>query len=413
MYFGPTLIYFKMNIKTIFIGLFFLFFIQFSYSQYRFEDGYYITQDGDKINCLIEKREWSNWSNESFNISQNGSLEQIKISEVSEFGIDGKLKFITKEVEIDKSSDAFEDLNQSKDFKFIKERVLLKVIAEGDLSLYLYLKDNIRKFFYKDRSDEVKQLKYKRYIDENFESGLRLKKVVDYKYQLREYLKCSSYDFSKLSYELMSLKKYVIEQNNCSDTKLTFITKRTIQPKLTVSGSIGFMFSNLDVTRSSKEFTVNAGGPSIGLDFDYLIPTIRGDMEINFRTYYNAFKSDDDIDFDFGSIRNVEIDYSEILIGVGGGYRFYLSNSTALSLNIGLNYPLLLNDTTYNESVNNSSLDLSGKEAKPFLSLGTSIYLKKFKITLEYLGKRNIMEGINNFKVDLSRFSFRVGYQIF
>jgi len=34
-------------------------FIQYGYSQNRFEQGYYISNSGSKTDCLIEKKEWA------------------------------------------------------------------------------------------------------------------------------------------------------------------------------------------------------------------------------------------------------------------------------------------------------------------------------------------------------------------
>ncbi len=69
-----------MNHKKYFIGFITLLFVQFGYSQYRFETGYFISNDGTKTDCLIEKKEWANWSNKFFNASINGSVEQIQNS---------------------------------------------------------------------------------------------------------------------------------------------------------------------------------------------------------------------------------------------------------------------------------------------------------------------------------------------
>ena len=77
-------------------------FIQYGYSQNRFEQGYYISNSGSKTDCLIEKKEWAIWSNDFFYATINGSVKQIKIEDVKEFGIENKLKFITKEVEIER-----------------------------------------------------------------------------------------------------------------------------------------------------------------------------------------------------------------------------------------------------------------------------------------------------------------------
>ncbi len=385
--------------------------VQFGFSQNRFEPGYYINNDEEKISCLIESKEWANWPNDFFNASVNGVVKQIPVRDIKEFGIDDKLKFITRDVLIEKSSDFVDKLDNIRDLDFKNEKVLLKVIVEGDLSLYLYLKDNIKKFFIKSAQGEIEQLKYKRYKDPVFESQMKVKAVVEYKKQLEYNLKCSSHNFEAIKYELFDLKKYVLAQNECSNTPLKFVSKRTFKPRFVITPSVGLIISNLDVYRSETEFNLNATSPSFGIDVDYLIPTISNEIEINLKAQYSTFDVKEDVEFQFSSIREVEIQYSEVLIGIGGGYRFYLNNNNSISLGGGFNYPILLEDTRYLET--GSSLDLNGKEAKPFPSLSAGVNFNKIKFRAHYLFKRNIMEGVNSFKIDLSRISVTIGYEVF
>ena len=384
---------------------------QFGFSQNRFETGYYINNDGEKISCLIESKEWANWPNDFFNTSVNGKIKQILVKDIREFGIDDKLKFINREVLIEKSSDIVDRLDNKRDLDFNKEKILLKVIVEGDLSLYIYLKDNIKKFFIKTNNNEIEQLKYKRYKDTIFESEMKIKAVVDYKKQLKKTLKCSFHNFEAIQYVLYDLKKYVLAQNECSNTPLTFVSKRSFKPRFVVTPTVGLIISNLDVYRSETNFSLKTINPSFGIDLDYLIPTIKNEIEVNLKAQYFAFDAKEDIEFRFSSTREVQIKYSEVLLGVGGGYRFYLSNRNSITLAGGLNYPILLEDTRYQES--GSSLDLHAKEAKPFPSLSAGVNFNKLKFRAHYLFKRNIMEGVNNFKVDLSRVSASIGYEIF
>ncbi len=337
-------------------------------------------------------------------------LNRFKIADVKEFGIDNKLKFITHEVQIEKSLDYIEKLDKSKDFDFNKERVLLKVIIEGDLSLYQYLENNVKKFFYKTTNSDITQLMYKRYVDENYAPRIVLNTVIEYKNQLEENKKCSSYNFSKLNYELSSLKKYFIGQNKCLNSEIKFVSKRLTQTRLAISASVGLNISNLDVHRSQTTFTLNSINPSFGIDLDFLIPTITSDLELNFMAYYSSFKIKEEVEFGLSSVREVQVEYSEVLLGIGSGYRFYLDNDKSISLRGGINYPLLINNTKYTET--DSDLNLLAKEANPFLSISASMHIKKINFKAEYLFKRNIMEGVNNFKIDLSRIALRIGYTI-
>jgi len=223
-------------------------------------------------------------------------------------------------------------------------------------------------------------------------------------------MKCSNIDFKELNFELISIKKYVLNQNKCSNSKINFIEKRVTQPKLLISGSVGLNTSNLNINRSQKVFSLNSTDPTFGIDFNFLIPTIRNEMEVNFKTSYNAFKIKEDVNFGSSS-REIKVNYSEVLLGIGGGYRFHIDNDKSISFRSGINYPILLSNTTYTET--GSNLDLSTKKANPFLSISSSMHIKKINLIAEYFFKRNIIKGIDNFQMNLNRIVFKISYELF
>jgi hypothetical protein len=400
-----------MSSKKYLFGIIALLFVQYGYSQYRFESGYYISNDGTRIECLIEKKEWASWSNEFFNASINDSLKRIEIANVKEFGIDNKLKFITQEVQIERSSNDIEKLDRSRDFIFKKERILLKVILEGDLSLYQYLDTDVKKFFFKTPNGDIEQLKHKRYIDKNYGDRMILNEVVEYRNQLKENFKCANYDFDKLNYELRSIRKYVLNQNKCANSEVKFLAKHLVQPRLAVSASVGLNISTLDVTRARTNFTLNSIDPSFGTDLDFLIPTTTGDIEINFKAYYSSFSAKDEVDFGTSTAREVQVDYSEISLSIGGGYRFYIDNNISLTFGGAFNYPILLDDVKYTEAISN--LNLFSEQSNPFVSISAGLHIKRISFRVESQSNRIIMSDTNNFLVDLSRILLRIGYEIF
>ena len=133
-------------------------------------------------------------------------------------------------------------------------------------------------------------------------------------------------------------------------------------------------------------------------------------MEVNFKTSYNAFKIKEDVNFGSSS-REIKVNYSEVLLGIGGGYRFHIDNDKSISFRSGINYPILLSNTTYTET--GSNLDLSTKKANPFLSISSSMHIKKINLMAEYFFKRNIIKGIDNFQMNLNRIVFKVSYELF
>ena len=100
-------------------------------------------------------------------------------------------------------------------------------------------------------------------------------------------------------------------------------------------------------------------------------------MEVNFKTSYNAFKIKEDVNFGSSS-REIKVNYSEVLLGIGCGYRFHIYNDKSISFRSGINYHILLSNTTYTET--GSNLDLSTKKANPFLSISSSMHIKKINL---------------------------------
>lgn len=80
-----------------------------SYSQIVFENGYFINESNQKIDCLIKNNDWKNNPIEfKYKTSNIDSIQSAAIQTIKEFGINGVFKYIRAEVEIDRSSD---DLN--------------------------------------------------------------------------------------------------------------------------------------------------------------------------------------------------------------------------------------------------------------------------------------------------------------
>ena len=136
-----------------------------SFSQIVFEEGYFINESNQKINCLIKNIDWANNPSEfKYKISQDDPVREIDIQKVKEFGITGVTKYIRADVDIDRSGNDINSLGIEKDPVFQKERVFLKVLIEGKASLFIYEERNFTRFFYKMGDSEINQLVYKRYL---------------------------------------------------------------------------------------------------------------------------------------------------------------------------------------------------------------------------------------------------------
>lgn len=108
-------------------------------SQISFEKGYFITNDGEKIDCLIKNIDWKNNPVDfEYQLVQNGTLINENIKSVQEFGIYNNSKYIRRTVKIDKSGNNINNFSDDKNPIFIEEQLFLKALIEGKSNLYQY-----------------------------------------------------------------------------------------------------------------------------------------------------------------------------------------------------------------------------------------------------------------------------------
>lgn len=142
------------------------------FSQISFESGYYIDNSNQKIKCLIKNIDWKNNPTQfKYKLTKTSDAKEITIKSVKEFGIDNVSKYIRCSVNIDKSSEYLNKLSNDKEPLFNEEELFLKVLIEGEASLYHYSEDgNLKRFFYDTQNTNIKQLIFKSY--KNFENKI-------------------------------------------------------------------------------------------------------------------------------------------------------------------------------------------------------------------------------------------------
>ena len=96
-------------------------------SQISFEEGYFITNDGEKRNCLIKNLDWlNNPTSFDYKNLNNPTIYSIGISDVKEFSINNGSTFIRKEVAIEQSPVRMDNLSQDRNPVFTNTTVFLR-----------------------------------------------------------------------------------------------------------------------------------------------------------------------------------------------------------------------------------------------------------------------------------------------
>ncbi|MEO0037020.1 MAG: hypothetical protein RIQ59_231, partial [Bacteroidota bacterium] len=235
-----------MKLKKIYL---LLFFTSLLVAQNKFQKGYYILNDGTKVDCFIKNYDWKN---NPITIETKQTLDSqnndINIDACKEFSIENESKFIRRSVDIDISqSGEINRLTTSKEPIFKNFKVFLKVLVEGKYSLYHFENEEISdRFFYKVDDSEIKQLIYKKYINsDNGETNLYSNE--SYISELNKIIKCRdniSLKTSSLEYRKENLSDFFLKANACNgitNNNLVSKTKSVIinfKPVIGINNSI-------------------------------------------------------------------------------------------------------------------------------------------------------------------------------
>ena len=181
------------------------------YGQISFDQGYIIDNTNQKTNCLIKNLDWKNNPNEiEYKLFENTKPVKVAVQSIKEFGIDNVSKYISCNVNIDRSSEITNKLSRNKEPNFKKEVLFLKVLIEGNANLYVYENRNLTRYFYSTKDSGIEQLIYKSYVNEYN----KISKNNSFRNQLWNSLKCSNSDINvvkNLNYQRSDLMNVVVE----------------------------------------------------------------------------------------------------------------------------------------------------------------------------------------------------------
>ena len=388
----------------------------FSYSQAAFENGYLISEDGQKIDCLIENLDWKNNPTE-FKYKLAGSLEIKKtdIYSVKEFGIHDVCKFIRAKVNIDRSSTGSYRMN-SKRSVFSEEQLFLKVLVEGGASLFFYEDGNGRAFFYQTKGTEIKQLIYKEYLTRDNMIATNN----SFRQQLYNDLKCQDItmpDLEDIKYTEKSLERIVVKYNVCTNSEYRdFKTKKntdlltlTIRPGLNISSLSGKV---PNPTIGDFDF-----GPDLrfrfGIEAEVILPfNNKNKWALIAEPTYQSFRSSKGKENEniSGGILVSAVDYSSMELPIGIRHYFLLKNRSEIFINAALVVDFNFDSSIQFGRANGTVLFSQKFESKPNVALGAGYKHKdRYSLEIRYLANRQVL-AYSDWNSSYKTLSVIVGY---
>lgn len=419
--------------KNLIIIAFILIF-SFSNAQINFEKGYFISNSGIKTECLIKNIGWKDNPNK-FEYKINLIDTEIKtesIATISEFGVDNKSKYKRYKVNIERSSNDLKDISNSKNPKWTEEILFLKVLIEGEVTLFSFTDNTIYKYFLEKKNSLIEQLirikyvSYEKKLGESFfDDSIRENNF--FRQQLYNNLKCDAItekDIENTKYDKSSLMSIFEKYNSCIGSDLTILYKEKVNKeaiiiRITPSINLTTPLKIIDPNPYYNISTSIAGKTvfKIGAEFEYVLPFNNNIWSIFINPAYLKYSLEKTLvkNDGFGSqgvdvTYHIVIDYSSVEIPLGIRRYFYLKNKDKIFINAAyINNSI--GDLKFN--INNGGKTLESSATSNFaLGVGGN-FKNKFSLELRFNSSINLLRDYYQWEVNYSSVGLIFGYRVF
>jgi len=383
-------------------------FAMHSYSQILFEKGYYVNNENHKVTGFIRNVDWQiNPIKFDFKRTETSEKQTKKIQNVKEFGVYNISKYVRSTVNIDRSSEDTDDLNNQRNPIFKEETLFLKVLVEGESTLYHYIDHNLNRYFYAKKNAPVKQLIFKSYKTKNTTIVINN----TFREQLWKDLKCASFSIKKLShldYKKKELVRFFVDYNNCNkQAYVNFDEKRekdlfNLNIRSGVNSSSLFI-QNVAVSSRDTDFGSEIGW-RFGIEAEFILPFHKNKWAIIIEPTYQQFNSKKET-----TNWNYNVDYKSIELPMGVRHYLFLNENAKFFMNASFIIDFSIDSTIGINSGNGLEIKTRSNSA---YGLGYK-HLDKYSLELRYQTSRDLLNGYTYWISDYNTISLIFGYSFF
>ena len=391
-------------------------------AQISFEEGYFIDENDERSECKIKNMDWKdNPSSFEYMVNETSEVKTAKIENTKEFGINGKSKYLRRAVKMDRSSDNIYNMSVERNPVLNEEILFLKVLIEGNASLYQYVEDNLTRFFYKINDSEINQLIYKSYLIHN----RIVSKNNHYRQQLLNEVNCPEInmgEYETLGYNARDLQRIFVKYNECVNSEYSTFEKPEERDLFNFSVKFGLNISDLSIQHATSDlrdfFYDPQYSPRIGVDAELVLPFNKNKWTIFTEPTYRNFTQIKTIESSdvVGGTLTTDVTYTSIELPVGVRHYFFLSEKSKVFLGASLIVDFTISDsfiyfTRADGSELTEPLEVTGRNSLG-LSLGYK-YNDRISFDIRYQTGREILSKYIFWKSDFQTLSFTLGYSIF
>jgi hypothetical protein len=377
-----------------------------AFSQFIFEKGYIIDNDGLKKECLILNKDWKNNPTKiTYKFSENDKELKTDISKISEFGVYGYSRYVRANVRIDLSLQNEGWLNSEQTMNWYTEQLFLKVLVKGQATLYQYDQPHFQKFFYSVDTSSIKQLIFRNFLVSDFVAS-----NVTFRKQLEKELKCEIKDeipAFKLDYSKADLEDFFKNYNICKGDSFEIYRTKPSRKLFNIYVTPGLEVNNLSVFfQGKKEAEFNTmQGFRLGLEFESIIPFWNGNLAIFAEPVYHYTSAKKKLKNNQQSVKfqNIEIPF---------GFRYYTYNTqtTKIFINSSVNTNF---GVDFNSDIQVNPNDILNIDSKYSISVGGGIHHKRLGSEIRYTFRTGILSNYTTWTSHFSRLSVIFKYKLY
>lgn len=382
-------------------------------AQSGFESGYYITDLGERVNCLIRNKDWGfNPRQFKYKLGTDEKTLTASVDAVREFGIGTTHKYQRFFVAFDRTTDDIDKLSLVADPVNLADTVFLKVLVEGKANLYLYESGGVRRFFLKMDDQPIQQLVYKSYLTEN----RQVARNETYKEQLAVSLQCGEMVSSDAyKYEKRDMVRIFNRYNRCLGGSSNDFTVQQGKSSFHITIRPGVKFSGFRVSRPAAPpvdpnpthiHFKDQAGLRFGMEAEFVLPMNNNKMSIIFEPTYQYYNSVSTTPSQPATTR-----YRSLELPVGVRYTVAPQAKVSFFFNLQYSHDLAFNSKIDFQNAGSSDLELKPGDTFCF-GLGALIN-QKYNAELRIHGSRDLSKTNFAWTSNYSSFSFVLGYRLY
>ncbi len=398
-------------------------------SQQNFQSGYIVDLKADTIIGQINYRNWEN-NPRRIEFRKGTTLESVfyNPTDIKAFGVADE-KYLSEIVTVDKSPYKINELDNSGEFKLVKDTVFLEILSEGSKPVY-YLKDREGKVNFLIRGDNgVEPLYYKEYLDNTNGITVQMKNE-NYKTRLKLYWQeCPALGrkIEMMSYTLNDMQKLIKEYYICNGVAPAFQKKKE-KNKSEFGVFAGVSLTKLSFGSSAQSIyeIVDTDFPQStsftgGIFFNIYLSRNLNKLSLNNELIYSNYKTDGvyEVHPNANTSRVVTTNFAFSYLKISTLFRYkYPLKDAAIYLTGGMGNGLVVSETNHQKEVSKFYTTETVKEGLALNStrkyeqsyiIGLGTKYRNYSLEARF-ENGNGMSDYSNLRSTAKRIFFIIGY---